>query len=141
VGLDIVLLKQDGTKIIDRVKNGYLAVDGNYLLPEDSVIFKMRRRMREAGVVVASIVLDDKLRLATSPMLSMPGLLDHIEDGEIIDHLKKDIVAALQDQRKQSKGVLINDQIDSCIRKVLRRGIKQETNKSPVIIINIEEVD
>lgn len=136
----VVLLEQDGTKIIDQVKNGYLAVDGHYLLSEDSIIFKMRRRMRESGIVVASVVLDDKLKLVTNPMLSMPGLFDSIEDGEIISTLKQDIVDALYNQRKQSKGMLINDQIDACIRRVLRRGIKQETGKSPMIIVNIEEV-
>ncbi|MDP4708687.1 MAG: ribonuclease J [Rickettsiaceae bacterium] len=137
----VVLLEKDGSKVIDTVKNGYLAVDGNYLLPEDSVIFKMRRRMREDGIVVASIVLDSKLKLATPPMLSMPGLLDHIEDGELILSIKEEVINVLQDQRKASKGILINDQIEACVRRALRRIIKSETNKTPVIIVNIEEID
>lgn len=137
----VVLLEKDGSKIIDTVKNGYLAVDGNYLLPEDSSIFKMRRRMREDGIVVVSIVLDDKLRLATAPMLSMPGLFDYIEDGELISAIKREIADVLNDQRKASKGSLSNDQIESCVRKTLRRSIKNEVNKLPIIIVNIEELD
>tara|TARA_B110000503_G_scaffold142257_1_gene238459 strand:- start:1090 stop:2766 length:1677 start_codon:yes stop_codon:yes gene_type:complete len=137
----VVLIEKDCSKIIDTVKNGYLAVDGNYLLPKDSSIFKMRRRMREDGIVVASIVLDRKLQLAIEPMLSMPGLLDHIEDGDVILAIKKEVTIALQDQRKSSKGVLINDQIEVCVRRALRRIIKSETNKTPVIIVNIVEID
>ncbi len=137
----VVLLEKDGSKIIDTVKNGYLAVDGNYLLPEDSSIFKMRRRMREDGIVVVSIVLDDKLRLATAPMLSMPGLFDYIEDSELISSIKREIADVLNDQRKAAKGSLANDQIESCVRKTLRRSIKNEVNKLPIIIVNIEELD
>ena len=136
----VVLLKKDGSKIIDRVKNGYLAVDGNYLLPEDSPIFKMRRKMREAGVVVASIVLDEKLRLATKPMLSMPGLLDPVEDGDLLLEIKDEITKALKDQRKATKGNLILDQVDACVRKVIRRILRNEINKSPMILVNVEEV-
>lgn len=137
----VVLLQKEGSKVIDFVKNGYLAVDGNYLLPDDSQIFKMRRRMRDAGIVVASLVLDDKLRLACSPMISVPGLLDHVEDREVIDELKNSVAEALRDQRKQSKSNLTLDHIDSCTRRALRRGIKQEVNKTPIIIVNFEEID
>ncbi len=137
----VVLLQKEGSKVIDFVKNGYLAVDGNYLLPDDSQIFKMRRRMRDSGIVVASLVLDDKLRLACSPMISVPGLLDHVEDREVIDELKNSVAEALRDQRKQSKSNLTLDHIDSCTRRALRHGIKQEVNKTPIIIVNFEEID
>jgi ribonuclease J len=79
-GSVVLLQKEEGAKIIDVVKNGYLAVDGNYLLPDDSQIFRMRRRMRDDGIAVASIVVDSKLRLVCSPMVALPGLLDPIED-------------------------------------------------------------
>ena len=137
----VVLLKKEGSKIVDFVKNGYLAVDGNYLLPDDSQIFKMRRRMRDSGIVVASIILDNKLRLTCPPILSVPGLLDPIEDIDVIDELKDAVALALSDQRKQSKGNLTLENIDSCVRRALRRGIKQEINKTPIIIVNIEELD
>ena len=135
------MLEEEGSKIIDFVKNGYLAVDGNYLLPDDSQIFKMRRRMRDSGIVVASIILDNKLRLTCPPILSVPGLLDPIEDIDVVDELKDAVALALSDQRKQSKGNLTLENIDSCVRRALRRGIKQEINKTPVIIVNIEELD
>lgn len=136
----VVLLAKEGSKIIDSVKNGYLAVDGNYLLPDDSQIFKMRRRMRDSGIAVLSLVIDNKLRLACPPILSVPGLFDHIEDIDVIEELKNSIATALNDQRKQSKGNLTIENIDSCARRALKRIIKQEVNKTPVIIVNIEEL-
>ncbi len=137
----VVILEKDNSKIIDTVQNGYLAVDGNYLLPQDSEIFKMRRRMREAGIIIASIILDEKLRLVSSPIISTPGILDPVEDGDLILSMKQEIIEALSDQRKNSKGRLINDQIYSCVKRTIRRIIKSEINKKPIIIVNIEEIE
>ena len=136
----LLLVEKAGSKIIDSVKNGYLAVDGNYLLPDDSQIFKMRRKMRDSGIVVLSLVLDNKLRLVCPPILSVPGLLDLIEDIDVIEELRDSITIALNDQRKQSKSNLTIENIDSCAKRALKRGIKQEINKTPVIIVNIEEL-
>ena len=97
--------------------------------------------MRDSGIVVLSIVLDNKLCLTCPPILSVPGLLDPIEDVDVIDELKDAVALALNDQRKQSKGNFTLENIDSCARRALRRGIKQEINKTPAIIINIEELD
>ncbi|PCJ25951.1 MAG: RNase J family beta-CASP ribonuclease [Rickettsiales bacterium] len=137
----VVLLDKKSPKIVDKVENGYLAVDGNYLLPDNSHIFKMRRRMRDSGIVVVSVVLDENQRVALPPMLSLPGLLDHIEDAELISILKDEIIKGLKDQRKKNRGVLLVDQIESCIKTSLRRAIKHEVKKSPIIIVNLEEID
>ncbi len=134
----LVLLEQGNSSIIDKVKSGYLAVDGNYLLPEDSQIFKMRRRMRDEGIVIASVVMDKKQKLVCNPMLSMPGLLDYIEDDGLINEMKQEIVDALTEQRKTIKNILSADQLEGCIKKTLKRVIKNEINKTPTIIVNIE---
>ncbi|RTK92180.1 MAG: ribonuclease J [Rickettsiales bacterium] len=134
----LVLLEKGNSSIIHKVKNGYLAVDGNYLLPEDSQIFKMRRRMRDSGIAVVSVVMDKKQKLICSPMLSMPGLLDDVEDDGLINEIKQQIIDALAQQRGQIKNTVSTDQLEACIKKTLKRVIKQEINKTPTIIVNIE---
>lgn len=137
----VVLLEKDNSSIIDKVKSGYLAVDGNYLLSEDSSVFKMRRKMRDTGIVVASIILDKKLKLACSPILDMPGLVDRVEDEDFISDVKEEITRNIKEQHKASKGNLSSDDIDSAVRKTLRRMIKNEINKAPAINVNIEYLD
>ena len=137
----VVLIDEINPKVIDFVENGYLAVDGDYLLPDSSPIFKMRRRMRDAGIVVASIVLNGKAELVTKPLIVMPGLLDPKEDEEFLNSITQEVVDALHNQRKQSKGRLLIDQIQDCARAAIRRILKHEINKSPLIIVNIGEVD
>ena len=137
----LVLLDSEQPAIIDQVHTGYLAVDGNYLLPEDAQIFKMRRRMRDSGVAIASLVLDKKMRPICQPMIAMPGIFDHIEDKDYISEIKNVIINDIKVQQKQNKGLFSTDQVEACVRKTLRRMIKQEINKSPNIIINIELVE
>lgn len=136
----VVLLDEKEPKVIDFVDNGYLAVDGNYLLPDSSPIFKMRRRMRDDGIVVVSIVVDGKAALVTRPLICMPGLLDPKEDEDLLDSIRQEVIEKLDEQRKKSKGLFLLDQIEECVRLTIRRILKTEINKSPFIIVNIGEV-
>lgn len=137
----VVLLQQEGSKIIDNVKNGYLAVDGNYLLPDDSQIFKMRRRMRDSGIIILSLILDQKLKLACEPILSVPGVFDSIEDQDFIDELRETVIKSFNLLRSKEKGNLTLDNINLQMKRTLKREVKQEINKTPAIIVNIEEVE
>jgi ribonuclease J len=137
----VVLLQKEGSKIIDYVKNGYLAIDGNYLLPDDSQVFRMRRTMRDSGIIVVSLILDHRMRLVCEPILSVPGLFDPIEDLEFVGSMETSIALAIDEQRKYDKGNLTADSIDACVKKTLRRLVKQEIGKTPVIIVNIKEVE
>ncbi|MGX6960563.1 MAG: ribonuclease J [Rickettsia endosymbiont of Pentastiridius leporinus] len=136
----VVLLEPNNAKVVAKVESGYLAVDGNYLVPVESPIFKARRRMREAGIVIASVVINKKGLLAANPILSMPGLLDPNEDIPLINIIKNDIIELIDIQSKQAKKALSNEQIEEAVRSAIRKTLKQEINKSPVIIVNIEKI-
>ena len=135
----VVLLEPNNAKVIAKVESGYLAVDGNYLLPVESPIFKARRRMRESGIVIASIVIDQKGLLAAKPILSMPGLLDANEDMQLINIIKNDIAELIKTQQSQANKALSKEQIEEKIKSTIRKTLKQEINKSPAIIVNIEK--
>lgn len=137
----VALLDESNPEIIGEVENGYLAVDGNYLLPSDSSIFKMRKRMRDAGIVILTLVLDDKSRLLTSPILSLPGTLDPKEDFDVINEIRVELEKTYTKICKDNKGLVLPDQIETGMRNTLRRLLKKETGKSPIILVNIEEIE
>jgi len=136
----VVLLDPNNAKVISKVESGYLAVDGNYLLSVESPIFKARRRMREAGIVVASVVINKQGLLAANPILSMPGLLDPKEDMALVNLIKNDIKELVTIQQSQAKKALSDEQVIEAIKGTIRKTLKQEVNKSPVIIVNLEKV-
>ncbi|WP_316355120.1 ribonuclease J [Candidatus Trichorickettsia mobilis] len=136
----VVLLDAVHSKIIDKVDTGYLAVDGNYLLPAESSIFKMRRKMRDTGIVIASVVVDKHGKIS-KPIISTPGVLDPQDDIELINDIRNEVVEKLNILKNNSSGRLTNDQIEEATRSILRRIIKQEINKSPSIIVNVQTLD
>ncbi|MCC8368522.1 MAG: ribonuclease J [Rickettsia endosymbiont of Oxypoda opaca] len=136
----VVLLELNNSRVIAKVNSGYLAVDGNYLLPVESSIFKARRRMRESGIVIATVVINNKGELVANPVLSMPGLLDSKEDIKLINLIKNDIVKLIEIQNKQVKRILSTEQIEEAIKSTIRKTLKHEVNKSPVIKVNIEKI-
>jgi len=137
----VVHLNNDGeSRIIDKVETGYLAVDGNYLLPADSSVFRMRRRMKESGIVVATLVVDKNGNAVASPIVSMPGLLDASDDAQLIDIIKAEISENLDAQRVGVRGNITNEQLENVVRSSLRKSLKVEINKSPIIIVNIERI-
>ena len=133
-------ISESDPKVIGTVQSGYFAVDGNFLLPEDSKIFRMRRRMRDSGIVIATIVVDKEYNLVVPPVLSMPGLLDHKSDISFITSIKDEITKSLTKQKKQTDlRDMSKSKIELCVKSALRKTLKHEINKSAHIIVNVEE--
>ncbi len=128
----ILKIDSQSTKIIGKVRTGYLGVEGNYLLPTDSRVFYMRRRMRESGIIVVTLIFNSKGYLELDPILSFPGCLDPVDDSEIITEIRR----ALKNQELHWKKSDIEKTTKSCIKKI----IKKETNKDPIIIVNTEKL-
>jgi len=135
----VLLLDPHNPRILAKIPHGYLAVDGNYLLPAESSIFKTRRRMRDDGIVVASLVINKNGDLVSKPILSMPGLLDSDDDAQLINIIRNDITEVVMLQKKSSKGGVVIEQIENKVKSTIRKLLKHEINKSPIIIVNIEK--
>ena len=127
-------------RILAMVKSGYFAVDGNFLLPEDSAILKSRRRIREAGVIVIAAAINKKGALVAEPSISAPGSLDDNEDADILEDIQDAIASSLEDLAKKTSGKASNDQMQTIIRNATRRILREESGKSPQIIINLMTV-
>jgi ribonuclease J len=135
----VVLLNPDDPKIIGTVENGYLGVEGNYLLPIDSPIFKARRRMRDDGVAVVTVGLGSHGKLAMKPTVSIPGCLDPQEDAELLRTIRDEVEEAVSyaiGSKQAKKDVNIEDTVKSVLRRILR----EEVGKNPMIIVHVEKV-
>jgi ribonuclease J len=67
--------------------------------------------------------------------------LDPIEDEEFILEINQLIISDIKEHRKQSKANSGIEQLENCIRKTIRKMFKQEINRSPNIIVNIEKIN
>jgi ribonuclease J len=135
---DVVKLAPGKTEVIDKVESGYLGIDGKFLLPSNSSILKMRRRMQESGVVFIMLVLNSKNNMSMPPIIRAPGVLDEKEDQDIIERIAEEMYMALKSLTEISgNNKLRGDLVETTMRSAVRRILKQEVGKSPLIEMEI----
>lgn len=120
--------------------SGYYGVDGNYLLPPDGTVLRMRRRVSREGVVIVSLVLDARFNLLTDPQIIAPGALCRKEDRDIIDSMVEDIRLNIEDSNRKTKKIGYNT-IENVTRSAVRRVFKHEIGKNPPIEILVETIN
>lgn len=135
---DVVRLAPGKAEVIDKVESGYLGIDGNFLLPGNSSILKMRRRLRESGIVFAVLILNSRNKLVMPPVIKAPGVLDNQDDLVIINKIAKEINISFDAMletgvnKKQS-----SDSINNIARSAIRKILKTEVKKSPPIEVEL----
>lgn len=130
---DVIELTAGDAAIVGQVKSGYQAVDGLSLIPTDGSIIRTRRKLRDDGCVFASVAVDRDGRLESAPRLATPGLLDNIEDEELM----AECVAEIEEAVESAKPRTGDDQIAELVRLALRKFFKRELDKKPVIEVHV----
>ena len=132
----VVLLAEGRALEVGTVHSGYTAVDGNSLIPADSGILKTRRKIRDDGCIVVSVVIDKNNELLGNPKISAPGCLDADDDKELIHALRDDIADVVARINKKDTHEKISEHIRTAIRKLT----KAELGKKPVIDVHLIKV-
>jgi ribonuclease J len=132
----VVLLAEGKAREIGYVHSGYIAVDGNSFIPSDSAILKTRRRIRDEGCVVATVVLDKHNALLAAPRIASPGAMDAVEDKELLGILGEEIEAVVE-RAKPKDGP---DKISEAIRTAMRKVFRSELGKKPVLDVHVIKV-
>jgi len=122
--------------IIGQAKFGYLGVDGYMLQPENGAVMSVRRKLRESGAIVVSIVLDKNSVLQCAPNIRCPGVIDEQENPAFVTYIEEEIADLMEHQKKQG-----NDEIIKKIRKKVKMLIEHELGKIPVVEILISRLN
>lgn len=129
-------------EIIGQVDSGYLGVDGNYLLSADSPVLRMRRKIQKDGIIIITLIINQKGILTCPPIIKTPGVLDHVSDDFIINDMKEEIQAVLDqhaNSTSQNRGIS-KDTLMNLARQAVRRILREEVGKIPVIDVHIEVI-
>jgi ribonuclease J len=131
----VVKIDENSAEIVGKVSTGYLLIDGNFILPADSEILSTRRRMKDEGLVLVTIILNKKGVLLKAPIVLAPGVLDSKEDGEYFDKITEDIRDLINDIDTRIDSVLENK-----IRLLTKKFFKNQTAKNPRVIVQIQKI-
>ncbi|MGE0754752.1 MAG: ribonuclease J [Alphaproteobacteria bacterium] len=131
----VVWLEEGEASVIGNVQSGYIAVDGTSLIPTDSDIIRIRRKLRDDGLVVVTLVLESGGRLAADVVLTTPGLLSAEDDAELIAEYTDEITRIVESGKHKS-----DKDVHEAVRLALRRLIARELGKKPVIEIHVVRI-
>ena len=133
----VVNLTAQTPGIVGMVEWGYLALDGTSFIDSNSGVIRTRRKIRDDGFVIVSVVMDKKGQLAAPPMISAPGCLDAIEDKDLINVMREEVMEAVG---KAARGGSKGRQLDESIRGVIRKIVRDELGKKPVLDVHIHSM-
>jgi ribonuclease J len=129
----VVNLSAAHPEIVGKVEWGYIAIDGTSLIDSNSAVIRTRRKIRDDGFVVVSVVLNKKGELAGVPIISAPGCLDDVEDKELLGVMRDEITEVVSKASRGGKGKLL----DESIRAALGKLIRDELGKKPVLAVHL----
>lgn len=126
----VINLTADKPGIIGSVHSGYLALDGSSLIDSNCGVVRTRRKIRDDGFIIASLAINKKGELAGGVKISAPGILDAEDDKDLIHDLCLEIAEIA---KKPAKGKAL----DESIRNAMRKLIREELGKKPVLDVHI----
>lgn len=132
----ILRLNGPNPGVIGKEQSGYLALDGNTFIPSDSGIIRTRRKIRDEGFIIVSVVLKKNLELAGRPKISAPGSMDAAEDRELMNAMV-DAVAEVVERGKWAGRL---SQMEEAIRQQLRKFTRDELGKKPVLDVHLHQL-
>lgn len=139
---DVIRLAPGTPQKVERVDVGLLGIDGYFLLAPSSPVMKLRRRMRDAGLVMVILMLHHDGSLKRNPIILTPGSLDPNEDSDVIELIGEEITSALSGMMPGKKGGGrkggVSENIENITRAAVRRIMKAEVNKEPPVEVKIE---
>lgn len=125
----VVRLAPGPATIIDEAPHGRLHLDGTVLTARDDAALKERRSLSHAGYVAVTIVLDQRDRPATEPVVICAGLPEEVVEAA------REVASAAQD--KLGKRFSDEKYAVEEIRRAVRRGVQDAWGKKPVVKVEI----
>ena len=130
---DMVRLAPGRATVIDETQSGRLFLDGGVLTPENSDPLRERRHAAQNGVLMVSLVLDSRGRLAADTevrSIGLPGDADRpLEDAldELAETVDNAVKALKGDDREDDLAV------EAAVARVLKRAAHRIWERRPVV--------
>jgi len=117
-------------ELIDEVPAGRVHMDGRVLVAEGEGLAKDRRAMASAGLLVVSLVLDHKGRIAAPPTVLGEGMPEPVEEAVL-----KAVEETLDGNKKSDP-----DDLAENVRRAARRAAHDAWGKKPITRVLVSEL-
>jgi ribonuclease J len=127
---DQVDCDHDSCRVVNHVNGAPVLIDGNYFANPNEPMFDERYYLSRSGMLVVSILADDK-QVLNDPVFNGYGCLYRAEIDTVLPDLKKMII----EQYKKTKGS--NREREQFLRRELERVIYETVRRRPKVFVNI----
>jgi ribonuclease J len=117
-------------ELIDEVPAGRIHMDGRILVAEGEGLSKDRRAMAYAGLLVVSLAVDHKGRVAADPVVLGEGMPEAVEEA---------VLKAVENTIARNKGS-DPDNLAENVRRAARRAAHDAWGKKPVTRVLVTEI-
>ncbi len=117
-------------ELIDEVPAGRIHMDGRILVAEGEGLAKDRRAMAFAGLLVVSLAVDHKGRVAADPVVLGEGMPEAVEEA---------VLKAVEGTIARNKGS-DPDNLAENIRRAARRAAHDAWGKKPICRVLVTEI-
>jgi ribonuclease J len=130
---DMVRLAPGRAEIIDEVHAGRLYVDGGVVTPENGEALRERRHASHSGMLMVSIAMDGRGRIASGPQVRSIGLPGdaRLPLNDVLDELADAVEDAVK--RLSSDDRDDDDAIEGAIHRRLKRECHRHWGRRPIV--------
>jgi len=119
-------------ELIDEVPSGRMHMDGRVLVAEGEGLAKARRAMAFAGLIVVTLVLDGKGRIAAEAVILTEGMPDPVE-GAVREAVDETV-------RRHNPKKSDAEELRETVRRAARRAAQDAWGKKPVTRVTVIEL-
>lgn len=134
----VIRLAPGPAEIVATVPAGRLALDGSVVRPIESPVLRDRHRLMYNGSAVATVVVDDKGKLAATPKISARGILDPESDRAALDEVAEAVRAAVEALPKAERRE--DDKVQEAARRAVRRSIVALRGHKPLTEVHVVRI-
>ncbi len=131
---DVMRLVGEHFDKLGEVHVGRIGIDGMARIDMAGDAIRERRRMREDGVALITIVLDERGDLAADSMVTLAGV-DVADETEALDAAEEAVDDAIEDLSAKARRE--DTTVEDAARSALRRVLRRESSRRPRINVHI----
>jgi ribonuclease J len=130
---DMVRLAPGRAAIIDEVKSGRLYVDGGMTTEENAEPLRERKHMATNGILIVTVAIDGKGRLASEIEVRSVGLPGDADDPleDLLDRLAESAEDAMKRLDKDARDD--DDRVEAAVGRALKKLSQRIWSRRPVV--------
>lgn len=136
---DVIEMDSDGAARGEKIHVSRVLVDGREIGNVDEVVLRDRRHLAEDGMVIVMLVIEkSSVQLVAGPDIVSRGFLYMDENESFFERCKDIVLQAFESCEKESKEEWAI--VKAEVRRALKKFIKNETGRFPVILPVVLEI-